>query len=116
MTMLETTRRSQSSATVFLYVVYACSVMLIIAFIFVGLEVSISRGWPGAAGQMVSRTGKGDFLRSVPAFHRNAVNQPGQIGVLRTLPPDRDLIDGCESLASSLAGSPLALIAGRCLS
>ena len=68
------------------------------------------------AREMVNRTGKGDRLPLVQALHRIPANQPAKIEVLRTSAPDQELVDGCESLASSLSGSPLANIAGRCLS
>jgi hypothetical protein len=68
------------------------------------------------AKEMGNRTGKGDRLPLVPALHRIPANQPAKIEVLRTSAPDQELVDGCESLASSLSGSPLANIAGRCLS
>ena len=100
------------------YVVGACSVILAMAAIFVGIEISIATAWSGAAPavEIVNRTGKVDRLPLAPAFRRNALNQPLEINVPRTPAPDQKLIDGCESLISSLAHSPFAQVAGRCLS
>jgi hypothetical protein len=70
------------------------------------------------AGEMVNRNGKGDRLPVVvvPVLHRLPAKQPVKIEALRTLPRDLELVEGCESLASSLSRSSLANIAGRCLS
>jgi len=62
-------------------------------------------------GEMVNRNGKGDRL---PALHQIAAKQP--VETLNTFLRDRELAEGCESLASSLSRSSLANIAGRCLS
>ena len=103
---------SQSMSAGSHYVVGACGLILAMVSIFVRLEISVATAWSGTAPavEIVDRTGKGDRLPLAPAFHRNAVNQPLEIDVLPTL------IYGCEPLASSLTKSPLAQIAGRCLS
>ena len=65
-------------------------------------------------GEMVNRNGKGDRLPAVPVLHQIAAKQP--VETLNTFLRDRELAEGCESLASSLSRSSLANIAGRCLS
>jgi hypothetical protein len=57
-------------------------------------------------------------LPVVPALRQNPINRPPEVNLprMRILAPHQDLADGCESLASPLAHSPLAQIAGRCLS
>jgi hypothetical protein len=70
----------------------------------------------GILGEKVNRMAKGDRLPLVPALHRVPAKQPAKIEALRTLPPDQELLDGCEPLASSLSRSPLANVAGWCLS
>jgi hypothetical protein len=67
-------------------------------------------------GEEVNRTAKGDRLALEPALHHVPAKQPAKIEALRTLQSDHELADGCEPLASSLSRSPLANIAGRCLS
>ena len=68
-------------------------------------------------GEMVNRNGKGDRLPAVPVLHQIPAKQPGKkIETLNTFLRDRELAEGCESLASSLSRSSLANIAGRCLS
>ena len=68
-------------------------------------------------GETVNRNGKGDRLPAVPVLHQIPAKQPGKkIETLNTFLRDRELAEGCESLASSLSRSSLANIAGRCLS
>ena len=100
------------------YVVRACSVIFATLPIFVGMEISVATPRSGAAPavEMVNRTGKGARLPFAPELHRSAVNQPSEIRVSRTTVPDAELIEGCEPLASALTQSPLARVAGRCLS
>jgi hypothetical protein len=100
------------------YLVSGCSVLLAIVSIVIGIEVSVATASSGAAPsvEIVNRALKGNRLPLVPALHRNPVNQPPRVN-LRLMPaPDGGLADGCESLVSPLARSPLAQIAGRCLS
>jgi hypothetical protein len=115
--VLESPRDLKFASIVLPYVVYACSVVLILLSIFVGLDISVSIAWSDVAPsvEMVNRTRKGDRLPP-PTFQGNAMNQSGDIEVLQKLPHKLELLDGCESLASSLTRSPLARIAGRCLS
>jgi hypothetical protein len=96
----------------------ACGAIFAVVSIFVGIQVSVSTAWSGTApaGQIVDRTGKGDRLPLVPAFHANEGSQPVEFYVRRTPDTDQQLLDGCESLASPLSYSPSAQIAGRCVS
>jgi hypothetical protein len=88
------------------------------AYIFMGIEISVVTAWSKAAPavEIVNRSGKGDRFTLASQFHRNAVNQPLDIKFSGTPAPDQKLIDGCEPLASPLTHSPFARVAGRCLS
>jgi len=102
------------------YLVSGCSVLLAIVSIVIGIEVSVATASSGAAPstEIINRTQKGDRLLLVPELHRNPVDRPPEVNLPRMhrLAPDQDLADGCESSVSPLARSPLAQIAGRCLS
>jgi hypothetical protein len=95
------------------YIVCAFSVVLALIAIFVGIELSVTTASSDAAAAVenVNRAGKADRLPMFSAFGRNIVNPPKGVWA-----PDQELFDGCEALASSLAHSPLAQMAGRCLS
>jgi hypothetical protein len=82
-------------------------VILTIISILGGIELSVATAWSEATTtvEIVNRTAKADRLPLASAIQT------------KLLPaPDQKLLDGCESLASSLIRSPLARIAGRCLS
>ena len=81
-------------------VLAAGTVIFAILCIFDALEASVARAWSGAvpAIEMVDRTAKGDRL-----------------DLLHAPAPNKRLIEGCESLVSSLTDSVLAQIAGRCM-
>jgi hypothetical protein len=98
------------------YVVGACSAILAMVSIIVVIEILVATTWSGVPPplEIVNRTGKGDRLPPVQAL--NVVDQLLEINVSRKPALNQQLADGCESLASSLAHSPLAQIAGRCLS
>jgi len=98
------------------YFISGCSVLLAIVSIVIGIELSVATASSRAAPstEIINRTQKGDRLPVVPALRQNPVNRPPEVNLARI--PDQDLADGCESLASPLAHSPLAQIAGRCLS
>jgi hypothetical protein len=89
------------------------SVVLAFIAIFVGIELSVTTASSDAAAAVenVNRAGKADRLPMFSAFGRNIANPPKGVWAL-----DQELFDGCEALASSLAHSPLAQMAGRCLS
>jgi hypothetical protein len=78
--------------------------------------VAVAQSGATAAGQIVNRAGKHDRLPSGYVFDQNAGKEQRNSDVLRKLPADRELLDGCESLASSLTNFQLALIASRCVS
>ena len=95
-----------------------CTVLLAIASIAVGIEVSVATAFSGAAPsvEIVNRAQKGNRLPLVPALHQNAVSRLLEVNFPRIPAPDQGLADGCEPVASPLTHSPLAQIAGRCLS
>jgi hypothetical protein len=86
--------------------------------IVIGIEVSVATASSGAAPSMeiVNRALKGNRLPLVPALHQNPVSGPLEVNVPRVPVPDGGLADGCEPVASPFTHSPLAQIAGRCLS
>jgi hypothetical protein len=95
-----------------------CRVLLAIASIVIGIEVAIATTSSGAAPStaIINRAQKGDRLPAGPTLHQNPVNRSPEVNLRRVPAADQDLADGCEALASPLAHSPLAQIAGRCLS
>ena len=106
-----------STGRVLRYLTSGCSVLLAIVSIVIGIEVSVATSSGAALStEIINRARKGDRLPVVPVLHKNPVNRPPQVNLPRIPAPDQDLADGCESLASPLAHSPLAQIAGRCLS
>lgn len=97
------------------YFAGACGIVLATASIIVDLEVSVApAGSASKPPAIIAR--KGDRLPLAPAFYRTAVGHSLNIGIPSTPPSNSKLADGCESLVSSLAHSPLKHIAGRCLS
>jgi hypothetical protein len=98
------------------YSISGCSVLLAIASIVLGIEVSIATASSGAApsAEIVNRAQKGNRLPLVPALRQNAISRPPEANLPRT--PAPGLADGCEPVVSPLTHSPLAQIAGRCLS
>ena len=50
----------------------------------------------------------------IPSKSRNAVNGPFEIKAPQA--PTAELLDGCEPVISSIGQTPLAKIAGRCVS
>jgi hypothetical protein len=98
------------------YIVAACSGILTLMSIFVGLKVSAATAWSGAAPalEIVDRAGKGDRLPLVRVIRPDTGSQ--LLENSRTPAPTQQLSDGCESLVSALSHSLLAQIAGRCIS
>ena len=91
---------------------------LMMAALGVGLNVSATPAWSASdrtasdpAPQTITRTLKGDRspLAAVPTGDRSAASAPAA-----TVVPE--LPDGCEPVISSIGDSPLARMAGRCLS
>ena len=98
------------------YIVGCCGVALAMASFFIGLEVSATTAAPSAdlTAPMINRTLKGDRMPLIPGKSRNAVNGPFEIKAPPVVTPE--LLDGCEPVVSSIGRSPLARVAGRCLS
>jgi hypothetical protein len=94
------------------YILGALSLILAFISILVDIELSVTTpsGSP-AAVENVNRAGKANRLLTLPTIGRNILNPP-----VRIWASDQELFDGCEALASPLAHSPLAQMAGRCLS
>jgi hypothetical protein len=96
--------------------VSCCGVTLAAASFLIGLEVSANTATTAVdqAAPVFNRTLKGDRLPLVPVKSRNAVNGPFEIKAPPAVKPE--LLDGCEPVVSSIGQTPLARIAGRCLS
>jgi hypothetical protein len=94
-----------------------CSVLLALASTAITTKGSVATASSEPVPvQIVDRTHKGDRLPLIDARDGKAFELPLQVNAPRTLASSRGLPDGCESLVSSLARSPVAEIAGRCLS
>jgi hypothetical protein len=97
------------------YWLIACSLVLAIISILISIRASAGTIWAAAAPceETINRAIKGDRLPlaltpySTPASEAMEGNVP-RISV--------DLPDGCEALASPLARSAVAQMAGRCVS
>ncbi|HEY1364672.1 MAG TPA: hypothetical protein VGF60_20680 [Xanthobacteraceae bacterium] len=98
------------------YLVACCGLSLAMAAFLVGFEVSSTTAATSAENQVpsVNRTLKGDRIAPIPGNSRNAVNGPAEIKNPPAIAPR--LLDGCEPVVSAIGQSPLARIAGRCLS
>src|ERR1700730_9710678 len=96
------------------YFAGSCGVVLAIAFIIIGLELSLAiSGSEPKHSITISR--KGDRLPLVTPLYRDHGDQPLHVSVPSSSASDK-MAEGCEALVSSLAHSPLKYIAGRCLS
>jgi len=96
---------------------------LAIAYFLVGVDVSTTTAATSADPglQSVNRALKGDRLEIKPATRlpgtpasksrRNAGNEQHELDA-----PRQELLDGCEPIVSPIGQSPLAQIAGRCVS
>jgi len=98
------------------YLISGCSVLLATVSIVIGVSVATASSGAAPSVEIVNRGLKGNRLPLVLALHQNSVSEPLEVNVPRVPAPDGGLADGCESLASPLARSSLAQIAGRCLS
>jgi hypothetical protein len=102
------------------YLVGCCGAVFAVASFLIGLEVSstTTTAAPSVdqAVSSVNRTLKGDRLPLLPGTSRNAVNQPFQIKAPQAPASLPELLDGCEPVISSIGQTPLAKIAGRCVS
>ena len=98
------------------FFVGCCGAVFAVASFLIGLEVSATTAAPSTdrTATSVNRTLKGDRLPLPPGKSRNAVNGPFES---KAPPASRpELLDGCEPVVSSIGQSPLAQIAGRCVS
>ena len=90
-----------------------------VACFLIGLEVSATTAAP-SAGQTtltINRALKSDRMPVVPVKSHNAVNGPAETNAPTGTPvPKPRLLDGCEPMVSAIGQSPLAQIAGRCVS
>jgi hypothetical protein len=93
----------------------ACSLVVAIISVLISIKVSAATVWSGAASETINPARKGDRLPLVLASHPNPANQPIEVNV-PPLSVQHSLPDGCEALASPLARSTVAHIAGRCVS
>ena len=81
-----------------------------------GLQVPIVAASPQNPTTDINRTLKGDRMQTVPSKSRNAVNGPLEIKAPQSPAALPELLDGCEPVISSIGQTPLAKIAGRCVS
>jgi hypothetical protein len=102
------------------YVISGLGALAALGFFVVGLEMSAATASSGlhraaAQTQSVERASKGDRLPliSEKARSRNAVNGPVEAP---RIPVRQELLDGCESIVSAIAQSPLSQVPGRCVS
>ena len=100
------------------YLVGCGGAVLAIATFLVGLEVSSTTAAPSIArtAPMVNRTLKSDRMPLASTKSRNAVNGPFEIKAPQAPAAMPELLDGCEPVISSIGQTPLAKIAGRCVS
>jgi hypothetical protein len=101
---------------------------LVIAYFVVGVNVPTTTAAPTVDPglQTVNRTLKGDRQPIAPAFRlpaipasksrRNAGNDHIESDTPGAVPRQEVLLDGCEPLVSPIGQSPLAQVAGRCVS
>jgi hypothetical protein len=93
----------------------ACSLVLAIISIFISIKVSAATVWSGVAPEIINRARKADRLPLMLASDPTRANRPIEVNVPGPS-VQRSLPDGCEALASPLARSTVAHIAGRCVS
>ena len=99
------------------YFVGCAGAAFALAAFVMALEISAITAAPSAeqVGISFNRTLKGDRLPLVPETSRKAVNGPTEIKA----PPaasQSELLIGCEPMISAIGRSPLARVAGRCVS
>ena len=89
-----------------------------VASFLIGLEVSstATTAAPSVEQTTVNRALKSDRMQIVPSKSRNAVNGPFEIKAPQAPAALPELLDGCEPVISSIGQTPLAKIAGRCVS
>jgi hypothetical protein len=99
------------------YLLIACSLVVALISTLISIKVAAAPVWSGVAPstQTVNSARKADRLPLVLASDPNPANRPMEVGVPHTSVA-HGLPDGCEALASPLARSAAAHIAGRCVS
>jgi hypothetical protein len=99
------------------YLLIACGLVIATISMLVSIKVSAATVWSGVAASKVTinPARKGDRLPLVLGSDPNPANRPIEVNVPRRA-VQHSLPDGCEALASHLARSTAAHIAGRCVS
>jgi hypothetical protein len=99
------------------YLLIAFSLVVAITSILISIKVSAASAWSGVASskEIIDRARKGDRLPLVLASDPSPADRPTEVNVPRRA-VQHSLPDGCEALASHLARSTAAHIAGRCVS
>jgi hypothetical protein len=99
------------------YLLIACSLIVAISSTPISIKVAAAPVWSGDAPstQTINPARKGDRFRLVLASDPSPANRPMEVSVPHTS-VGHGLPDGCEALASPLARSAGADIAGRCVS
>ena len=99
------------------YWLIACSLVVAIVSILISIKVSAATVWSDVAPskETIDPARKGDRLPLLLASDPNPAGPPIVVNVPR-ISVQRSLPDGCEALASPLARSTVAQIAGRCVS
>ena len=99
MLMLEFLRTRELRASIHRCVsrcaVYACSLIIVLIATLVTIQMfHIAKSGATGAWHVVNRAGKHNRLPSGHAFDQNAGNEQRNSDVLRTVPADRELLDG----------------------
>jgi hypothetical protein len=99
------------------YLLIACSLVVAIISVLISIKVSAATVWSGVAPsqETINPARKGDRLPLVVASDLSPADRPIEVNVPRRA-VQHSLPDGCEALASHLARSAAAHIAGRCVS
>ncbi|HEY7663709.1 MAG TPA: hypothetical protein VH934_11355 [Xanthobacteraceae bacterium] len=90
----------------------------VIASFLVALEVSATTAAPSITQDTVSinRVLKGDRMPLVTPVSGKPLNRPLETKAPPTPSPKPRLLEGCEPVISAIGQSPLAQVAGRCIS
>jgi hypothetical protein len=85
---------------------------LTMAVLAVGLKISTTPAWSASdiAQQSINRSLKGDRSAPLTARREGGIGLPGAAIIAP------ELLDGCESVISSIGDLPLSRVAGSCLS
>jgi|SRR5438552_228749 hypothetical protein len=100
------------------FLVGCCGALFAVGSFLIGLELSstATTAAPSVEQTSVNRSLKGDRMPLSSERSRNAVNGPFEIKAPRAPAAMPELLDGCEPVVSSIGQTPLAKIAGRCVS